>query len=502
MLKTLIVDDEYHVVTHIANLIQQIDICKFSILQTSSSTEALQFISTSRLDLALLDINMPGVNGLQLADKIHNQWPDCHVIFLTAYDMFEYIYNAIQQRNTSYLLKSESDKTLLSTITEHCEVIMQNRIRQSVQSDYEKKEKLILLLQEQRIFRELLVSETSNSLSRWQKHNIMDFRFSFEKEFYLVLMHIKKIPSQHYDPIFLFDKMDHMLGNLFQFSFVESKSNMLLWFFQKKHSVDEVISSFDCLRDSMDEFLFLCSDLKHYVLSIYLYPNEIAWNELQQTFQQMHSFYHTETELLSTERSIAKVMTKQTDDISYAPMVTIDNQLSSLHDTLYQGDREQFISILSTCHKYCNERNNMLNIEAVHVYLSIVMIYLDYINHNKIEQKICSRIALYPLYHLERFNNWDTAFSYLNKLAIIIFEFISEQNDSKTRELIARIQKYIRNHLDKNLNLTAIANYVNYNESHVSRLFKRQTGTNLSEYITQCRIDAAKDLLPICHHQN
>ena len=57
------------------------------------------------------------------------------------------------------------------------------------------------------------------------------------------------------------------------------------------------------------------------------------------------------------------------------------------------------------------------------------------------------------------------------------------------------MQKYIETHLSENLNLTVIAAHVNYNESHISRLFKRHTGINLSEYIISRRIEYAKKLL-------
>ena len=103
--------------------------------------------------------------------------------------------------------------------------------------------------------------------------------------------------------------------------------------------------------------------------------------------------------------------------------------------------------------------------------------------------------ALYPLYYINDFPDWDQAFAYLRRLAEILFRIVGENSSDKARQLIASIQNYIQSHLSDDLNLTVIANYVNYNESHISRLFKRLTGTNLSEYITNCRVEYAKSLL-------
>ena len=71
-----------------------------------------------------------------------------------------------------------------------------------------------------------------------------------------------------------------------------------------------------------------------------------------------------------------------------------------------------------------------------------------------------------------------------------------ECGSDKTKQLITSIQNYVQGHLSEDLSLTVIANYVNYNESHVSRLFKRMTGDNLTEYITACRIAYADSSLP------
>ena len=137
----------------------------------------------------------------------------------------------------------------------------------------------------------------------------------------------------------------------------------------------------------------------------------------------------------------------------------------------------------------------MHNVSTIKIYFSIVLIYLDYIEHYKLGPRIAMEIALYPLYYINDFPDWGYAFAYLNQLAEILFQIANENSSSKTQKLIDSIQHYIQHHLADTLNLTIIANYVNYNESHISRLFKRYTGIGLSEYITACRIEYSKSLL-------
>ncbi len=58
-----------------------------------------------RADLVLMDIEMPGMNGLDAARAILEQRPGCRVIFVTAYSLFQYAHEAVHLGACDYLLK-------------------------------------------------------------------------------------------------------------------------------------------------------------------------------------------------------------------------------------------------------------------------------------------------------------------------------------------------------------------------------------------------------------
>ena len=66
-------------------------------------SSALEWISANKADVAFLDINMRGMGGLALAEKIKEHHPDCKIVFCTGYE--EYALNAIQLRCSGYLMK-------------------------------------------------------------------------------------------------------------------------------------------------------------------------------------------------------------------------------------------------------------------------------------------------------------------------------------------------------------------------------------------------------------
>lgn len=502
MIKILLVDDEYHVIHHISNLLEQIQFCEINILTTTSGLEALKIAESSHIDIAFLDINMPQTNGLQIAYKLHQQWPDCQLIFLTAYEVFDYIYETNQYPGSIYLLKAESDARILEVATTCCQSILTQRKEKRQLSDVQKREHLLLLLQEQYFLREIIQENLTCDLKRLVNSAALDIPFSFDHDVYVMLMHIRRAPS-YCNHSFYLEEMTPLLENQFFFSFVETEKNFFLWIFQPKEASHDENSSFHYLKDALDSFLDTCSEIKHQTLTLCLYRKQTAWKQLARTYQLLYDSYYEENTMLTAHSSVARIVKKNihTEDspISQASSIPASedpaSRLAVMKQALYQGDDGQFFAELQHCRQYCLSARSMHHVGAIKIYFSIVLIYLDYIGHYMLESKIAMEIALYPLYFINDFPDWERAFSYLKQLGTILFKIASENNKDKTKELISTIQNYIQRHLSENLNLTVIANYVNYNESHISRLFKRCTGSNLSEYINSCRIEYAKTLL-------
>ena len=76
--------------------------------------EALQWVSEHPVDLALLDVEMPGMTGIELAAAIKERQPDVAVIFVTAYP--NYAVSAFQVRASGYLLKPVTAEALAADV--------------------------------------------------------------------------------------------------------------------------------------------------------------------------------------------------------------------------------------------------------------------------------------------------------------------------------------------------------------------------------------------------
>ena len=85
-----------------------------SVADFTSCEEALDFIKSNPADIAFLDINMRGMGGLSLAEKILSFCPDCKIVFCTGYE--EYAIPAFRLHASGYLMKPISAKDVQGEI--------------------------------------------------------------------------------------------------------------------------------------------------------------------------------------------------------------------------------------------------------------------------------------------------------------------------------------------------------------------------------------------------
>ncbi len=86
------------------------------VAEAGQAQQALAAVRQETPDIALLDIRLPGITGIEVARQMHREYPSIRIIMLTSYDDDEYLVGALQADAQAYLLKSVSDETLVWTI--------------------------------------------------------------------------------------------------------------------------------------------------------------------------------------------------------------------------------------------------------------------------------------------------------------------------------------------------------------------------------------------------
>ena len=167
MYRLLIVDDEIDNVYWLEEMFQYDLKEELEVHTAVSGKEALELLNRIRFDVVLTDIKMPGMTGMELYDRIRENWPACKVIFLTAYPQFEDIYRVSQDKDVKYILKSEEEKVIKATVEEAFEELRQmTRRKEELRQDQWMK-----YCVERENFRELLESlrKKGELPKKWEK---------------------------------------------------------------------------------------------------------------------------------------------------------------------------------------------------------------------------------------------------------------------------------------------------------------------------------------------
>ena len=108
-------DDEPLVLQYTVAMIREVMPHDTEVSWFSSSAPVLEWAASHKVDLALLDIDMPGMSGLELAKRLQDLDPDIAVIFLTGYS--QYAVDAFSMHVSGYLMKPVSKEKLSEEIS-------------------------------------------------------------------------------------------------------------------------------------------------------------------------------------------------------------------------------------------------------------------------------------------------------------------------------------------------------------------------------------------------
>lgn len=113
MYRLLIVDDEPNLVEGLYEYLSSVVPEEADILKAYSGQEAWQIMYKFSVDLLIADIQMPGMTGLELINKVEQICHRCSVIFLTGYSNFEWIQKALRHPCcVDYVLKTQGDQVI------------------------------------------------------------------------------------------------------------------------------------------------------------------------------------------------------------------------------------------------------------------------------------------------------------------------------------------------------------------------------------------------------
>lgn len=115
-IKVAIIEDEDELRNNYCFLINRST--EFSCVAFSSAEAALQDIGSNPADIVLMDVNLPGMSGIECTRLIREQYPSMLIMMFTIYENNENVFKALEAGASGYILKQSSPEELLEAIRE------------------------------------------------------------------------------------------------------------------------------------------------------------------------------------------------------------------------------------------------------------------------------------------------------------------------------------------------------------------------------------------------
>lgn len=443
MYRVLIADDEPWVAYGISRLINWEEL-GFSIIgEAHDGLTALSMIKELEPEVVISDIRMPGLDGIELLGEMKEKGYSTTVILVSGYSEFQYAQQALRLGAFDYLLKQIDKNTLAATM---------KRLKKKLDDDRRTAAEPDLFLND--LF-DLLDSE--------HKIKIHSFLASRGKRF--EYPHYRFVSCQYpYSTITGSYTQREAPEGLQYLSFRTGQNKMsLLVNYDEYH---HPIVFLDYLTD-------LLSDAEHIgISSLALYSAPIA-----------RLYQEADVALLTTVcQSYSHVFEykEQAPVLELAPAILQLELAVKEQRTTRIREQLEFISA-------CCTKQGLLIDQVTGIYNQIVALIQKYYGAGAVSQQI----EYVTYYQAARYGSYEKLFGWL-------LEVLESQTDAElhpSNEQVKEIMAYIDSKYTDDLVLGDVARHFAMSLGYLSSLIKKTTGTMYSVYITNKRIQLAKELL-------
>lgn len=113
----VVVVDDHQVVREGLRMMLEILGEGFSLVgEAPDGVSAIRVVEEIQPDVVLMDLRMPGMDGLEAIKRIHSEWPQVAIVILTTYNEDEWLLKGLRAGACGYLLKDASSETLFHAI--------------------------------------------------------------------------------------------------------------------------------------------------------------------------------------------------------------------------------------------------------------------------------------------------------------------------------------------------------------------------------------------------
>lgn len=493
MLKVFLVEDEFVIREGIKKNVdwkaRGYDFCG----EASDGELAFPMIQKLKPDIVITDIRMPFMDGLVLSRLIKKEMPWVEIIILTGYEEFEYAKESIKIGISQYLTKPISGEELLKEVDALAVKIEEKRKEREIKEEY-MKEMAENFQQERKDLFQYLVTGTKTVAELLEIADKLQIDLS-SMWYNIVLLQFqsrKHAHNEYSDSIVEIERAMERMGDA---------SHLLI--FDRNLEGKALLFRADS-REELESFQASCLEKVRENLSGYenirffggIGEPVNRLRELPQSFETAsHAFAHRylveDSRIVdSAELSIEGYLPKDQLDVKMVNPKQIDR--GKIREFLKMGDREETVYFVEEFFKDLGTNVMYSNIFRQYITLDVYFCVVDFLENLQIPRDEVEPVDVNSGTML----NEESAMQYIITLLNRALELRDKTASNRYGDIVDEIMHYIeQNYSDEDLSLNLLASHVNFSPNHLSMIFAQQTGQTFIKYLTEYRMNKAKELL-------
>jgi two-component system, response regulator YesN len=492
MHSVLIIDDEKIVRIAMKTIIKWGEY-DFNIVGTAADgLEAISMIEKFKPDIIITDLKMPNMDGIQLIKWLKETNNKSKIIVLSNYDDFDFVKQALKLGATDYILKISLNAEMLIKLLQG----LVHEISEEKESDEAyTKEKIEYnqnkAMLKNNFFRELFKEEKYDHKIMLSKAANLGIISEIENTFmyYLYIFDYDKLfqnlngNEREALTTSIINTIGENIKNLQDVEFITMDDKRIAVIIPQNYIDHYDINSFELAED-------ICNTINTYLnikVDIIISDNFNGLLGAKEMYHKCNNvekihFYGENIHVLSVNDFEFKAQTINLEYKKTLETMVILFEMDSTNEILNELDRIYFYA----------KQNYYHPTEFKKLILRIMddlerAAYGNDVFDNSYSEGYKSEIMLSDTY--------DNCKDIVVKFCKETYDIFDKRKNRKFKREIVSIIEYLNIHFSEKLSLEMISTYVNMNGSYLCRMFKKETGESIFNYLNNIRIDKAIDIL-------
>ncbi|MFR8547788.1 MAG: response regulator [Lachnospiraceae bacterium] len=497
MIKIFLVEDEVIIRNGIKNNIRWEEEGFLFAGEASDGELAWPMIRKAKPDILITDIRMPFMDGLELAALVRKELPDTKIIILSGFGEFEYAKKAITLGITEYLLKPISSEKLLEVVKRIADMIRKEQERKSLVERYRKEMEENIFIEKKRLFDRMVIGNCSAGELLEQGASLdIDLTASFYRVLRFRLITSEENREYSDQIVRAMECVNEAVGALEQVIMFES--GLEGWIFLVKAESEERMEEethvlMECLRQTLCAFSQI-----HYFGGIGQTVRRMRDIRLsdQSASKAFAGRFFTEQDQFIQAEDLAVLARGSGQDMSLRAVDVSNVNRKSVENFLKSGVEEEVCDFVEEYFNSVGKENYRSTMFCHYLIVDMNLCACQFLESRGIDagqlSQECREVDRFSYYA----NSTQGMIEYVKQLFTETLQIRDSSARSKYQDLVEQAKEHAAQNFQNNeFSMNQAAAMVNVSPSYFSTLFRQETGKTFVEYLTQLRLEKAKELL-------